>query len=226
MSEQEEVERIGKISRNKGTNAIVDADQMPESRVQPNKEKFDEALTSDGSLQARHTEGANNNLMDELHSLNRQVDSAARATPSQLADQSRGVITQIEEIKLRLSDPAVEIGSDYKRILRNKLEHIDSSLKVALDKAGLEYLPPQLLDQAPGATPVTRFLDMLTSGQDKLKSLGGQLRTIGENNESISPANLLLVQIKVNTIQQEIELFTSLLNKALEGTKTIMNVQV
>lgn len=226
MSEQEEVERIGKISRNKGTNAIVDGDQMPESRVQPNKEKFDEALTSDGSLQARHTEGANNNLMDELHSLNRQVDSAARATPSQLADQSRGVITQIEEIKLRLSDPAVEIGSDYKRILRNKLEHIDSSLKVALDKAGLEYLPPQLLDQAPGATPVTRFLDMLTSGQDKLKSLGGQLRTIGENNESISPANLLLVQIKVNTIQQEIELFTSLLNKALEGTKTIMNVQV
>jgi len=42
----------------------------------------------------------------------------------------------------------------------------------------------------------------------------------------LSPATMLLIQIKVGYIQQEIELFTSMLNKALESTKTIMNVQV
>ena len=42
----------------------------------------------------------------------------------------------------------------------------------------------------------------------------------------ITPANMLAIQMKMGYVQQQIELFTSLLNKALESTKTIMNVQV
>lgn len=223
MSDEEVIEKVGKITRNKGNNPLADAQQIPEARVEPNREKFEESLRTDTSNQARKVE--KNNLLDEVRSLSRQVDNAERATPAELADQSRGVIAQIEEIKHRLSDPNLEIKSDYKRILRNKLEHIDEHLKVALDKAGVQYIPPELIDGT-NKTPVERFLNMLTSGQDQLKTLGGDLATIGANNESISPASLLMVQVKVNSIQQELEFFTSLLNKALESTKTIMNVQV
>ncbi|MEM1282598.1 MAG: hypothetical protein AAGG81_03510 [Chlamydiota bacterium] len=223
MSDEEVIEKVGKITRNKGNNPLADAQQIPEARVEPNREKFEESLRTDTSNQARKVE--KNNLLDEVRSLSRQVDNAERATPAELADQSRGVIAQIEEIKHRLSDPNLEIKSDYKRILRNKLEHIDEHLKVALDKAGVQYIPPELIDGT-NKTPVERFLNMLTSGQDQLKTLGGDLATIGANKESISPASLLMVQVKVNSIQQELEFFTSLLNKALESTKTIMNVQV
>lgn len=224
MSDEEQIERVGKITRNKGTNPLADAQQITQ-RVEPNREKFEESLRTDTSNQARKVEPNQNSLMDEVRALNRQVNNANKADPVQLADQSRGVIAQIEDIKGRLADPSLEIKGDYKRILRNKLEHIDENLKIALEKAGLEYLPPEILE-GPGNTPVERFLGMLSNGQDQLKSLGGELAAIGGNQTHISPANLLMVQIKVNYIQQELEFFTSLLNKALESTKTIMNVQV
>jgi hypothetical protein len=37
---------------------------------------------------------------------------------------------------------------------------------------------------------------------------------------------MLRIQLKVGYITQEVEFFTAVLNKALESTKTIMNVQV
>lgn len=225
MSDEEVIQKVGKITRNKGKNPLADAQQIPDTRVQPDKDKFEQSLRTDTSTQARKVEGNQNNLLDEVRALSRKVDSADRASPTELAEQSQGVIAQIEEIKHRLSDPNLEIKSDYKRILRNKLEHIDDSLKVALEKAGLEYIPPELMDGT-AKTPVERFLNLLTNGQDQLKTLGSDLAEMSANNQTISPANLLMVQVKVNNIQQELEFFTSLLNKALESTKTIMNVQV
>jgi hypothetical protein len=44
--------------------------------------------------------------------------------------------------------------------------------------------------------------------------------------DQISPASMLAIQIKVGFISQELDFFTGILNKALESTKTIMNVQV
>ncbi len=223
MSSNEAIEKIGKITRNKGPNPLADVQQLPGEKVQADRDKFEQSLRADTSNQPRKVE--HNSLMDEVRALGRQANNVDRADPTQLAEQSRGVIAQIEEIKHRLSDPNLEIKGDYKRILRNKLEHIDDNLKVALDKAGLDYIPPELMDGT-SKTPVERFLNLLTSGQDKLKTLGGDLAEMSANNASISPANLLMVQVKVNSIQQELEFFTSLLNKALESTKTIMNVQV
>lgn len=225
MSDEEVIQKVGKITNHKGKNPLADAQQIPDNRVQPDRDKFEQSLRTDTSTQARKVEGHQNNLMDEVRALSRQVDSADRASPAELADQSRGVIAQIEEIKHRLSDPNLEIKGDYKRILRNKLEHIDENLKIALDKAGLDYIPPELMDGT-AKTPVERFLNMLTNGQEQLNTLGSDLAEMGATNQTISPANLLMVQVKVNYIQQELEFFTSLLNKALEGTKTIMNVQV
>jgi hypothetical protein len=37
---------------------------------------------------------------------------------------------------------------------------------------------------------------------------------------------MLAMQVKVGFVQQEMEFFTGMLNKALESTKTLMNVQV
>lgn len=226
MSDEEKVEKIGSISKTQGTKKVVDPQDFAENRIAPNKEKFDASMRVDADIQtAKIDPTKNTSLIDEIRTLNRKVDEASKVQPVQLAEQSKDVIAQIEELKYRLTDPSVEIKSDYKHILRNKLEHIDGSLRVALDKAGLEYIPPEAMEQS-GNTPVERFLNLLTSGQDQMKTLGGEIQKIADEKSTISPANLLMVQMKVNYIQQEIELFTSLLNKALEGVKTIMNVQV
>jgi hypothetical protein len=69
-------------------------------------------------------------------------------------------------------------------------------------------------------------LGLLTHGQTQLDTLTKDIGIMRQQQGEINPADMLLIQIKVTHIQQEIELFTSILNKALESTKTVMNVQV
>jgi len=44
--------------------------------------------------------------------------------------------------------------------------------------------------------------------------------------DKLTAGRLLAVQVKLSFVQQELEFFTNVLNKALESTKTIMNIQV
>lgn len=220
----EPIEKISSSTKVKGANNIANGQLAQENRVPPNKDKFIDAL--DKTIPVEKTEQqTKTNLMDEIRALNQKVENAPKADPQQLAAQSKDVIAQIEELKNRLTDPHVEIKNEYKRILRNKLEHVDESLKIALDKAGVPYVAPNAAEQ-PGNTPLERYLSLLTQGQQQLGQLGGQLQQLADTKATINPATLLLVQVKVNYVQQELEFFTSVLNKALEGTKTIMNVQV
>lgn len=164
-------------------------------------------------------------LMDEVSKLNARVDHVAEASPHQLVGQADDIIAQIDKVKETLnSSPDADLNKTAQRILRNKLSHVDENLKVALSRVGVEYTPPPLPTNF--ETPIDRFLGLLTHGQSQLQGMSKELNHYALNKEEMNPASLLLVQIKMNYVQQEIELFTSMLNKALESTKTIMNVQV
>lgn len=203
-------------------------EQMVQETVTPDKAKFDAALGNDTQVnKVASEEQLKTSLMDEIRNLHRQVDTATRATPEQLGKQVDTVIAKIDDLKTKLNTPNLEIKQSVHNILQNKLDHIDENLKVALDKAGLEYPPPTAkTDKYSLATPISRYLDYLTNGQERLSMLGSEVQTMGEKGNQFSAADMLAMQIKVGYVQQEIEFFTSLLNKALESTKTIMNVQV
>jgi hypothetical protein len=137
---------------------------------------------------------------------------------------------RISAIKETLESPDVNIKSSYQSLLENKLTHIDDNLKVALEKVGIEYEAPQ--------TPVTtgngvqdaiqKFLGFLSNSQSRLQNVADEVGKYRDqaNAKGVSPADMLAVQIKVSYVQQELELFANLLNKALESTKTVMNVQI
>ncbi|MFQ5728822.1 MAG: hypothetical protein ACE5GN_00485 [Waddliaceae bacterium] len=218
------LERVDKIKKiGKKLKPIAPAQE-------PNKDYF-EALMRQRNVKTEGT-GANlkdtsktiGNLFDEVRNLNQKVDHATRSSPQELAALSEDVISQIDTLKDKLQTPNLEIKSSVQTILRNKLSHIDESLKIALEKAGLEYTPPEKPTSL--NKPMERFLGLLTHSQGQLETLSNDVRAMAISNKEFSPANMLLVQIKVTQIQQEIELFTSMLNKALESTKTILNVQV
>lgn len=226
MSDEDQViQKVGKITKGGAVDSLAKVQPIPEMRVQPDSGKFDLAMerAAPTSFQHGKVEGAQNNLIDEVRALNRQVENVDRATPAQLAEQSKAVIAQIQDIKNKLSDPGLEIKGNYKNILRNKLEHIDENLRTALNNAGLPYEPFDAT-KSQSTSPIGKFFDLLTHGQKQLNSLGSELAKM--NAENMNPADMLMLQIRVNTTQQELEFFTSLLNKALESTKTIMNVQV
>jgi flagellar hook-basal body complex protein FliE len=218
------LEKIDKIKK-------VSQKLKPLTRVQePNKDYFD-ALMQQKRVTAEKTEGlskdasekAGATLFDEVRSLNQRPDVATRSSPNDLVAQAEDVIAQIDTLKTKLETPELDIKSSVQTLLRNKLNHIDENLKVALDKTGSEYAKPERSEGM--SRPIDRFLGLLTHSQNQLETLASDVKAMAVENE-MSPASMLLIQIKVAKVQQEIELFTSMLNKALESTKTIMNVQV
>jgi hypothetical protein len=241
MSEEQEekVEKIGKISKSTktaGVKGIEAADEI--ARVPPNKERFDrlvqqqptpehaaQAVTQTTAKPDKIEPVTKTSLMDEVRNLNHTVDRVAKVSPRELIAQADGVIHQIESVKEKLAAPNLEIKPATQTILQNKLSHIDENLRVALSKVGLEYNPAEQLENKT-VNPIERFLGFLTNGQSQLASLSSEIEQMHLNNKELSPANMLRIQMKVGYITQEVEFFTAVLNKALDSTKTIMNVQV
>lgn len=225
---EDKIEKISGLSEKPSAGKAAQMDKMLQETVAPDKVKFDSAMDVENvSSKINTEEQLKTSLMDEIRNLHRQVDVTTRASPEQLGTQVDTVIAKIDDLKAKLNTPNLEIKHSVQNILQNKLDHIDGNLKVALDKAGLEYPPPvDRASKASLATPIGHYLDFLTDGQTKLSMIGSEVAKMGAEGKQFSAADMIAMQIKVGYVQQELEFFTSLLNKALESTKTIMNVQV
>jgi hypothetical protein len=198
-------------------------------RQAPNKERFDELIGSGQerrSIEIRSPEGQKSSLMDQVRELNNKVESVSKASPDVLVAQTQEVIKKIEDVKTQLASPDLQLKDSVQNLLKNKLSHIDDSLKVVMNRAGLEYTPQAAGGQTGLIAPIERFIGFLTHGQYQLQKLASDVQMMHLNQEEISPASMLAIQIKVGYIQQEVEFFANMLNKALESTKTIMNVQI
>jgi hypothetical protein len=199
------------------------ATDQEQKRRQQQKEEEVEGVSA-----TRSTKGTSSSkvtsLMDEVSKLNKNVSSISSGNPETIKAQAKDVVAQMEHVKGQLSQANTEIKPAYQTLLRNRLTHIDDSLKIALNKAGVEYTPPPVAS-AGNTNAIHKFLGFLTNSQHQLENLSSVVDLANAKGE-ITPANMLAIQMKMGYVQQQIELFTSLLNKALESTKTIMNVQV
>lgn len=222
-------DKIEKIEPIEDTEEPGMQEQAPKTRnvEGANKEQFDSMLLQDNKKEASTVQATDSSrkpsLMDEVRELNHRAD-IIRRNPKDLVAQAHEVIGKIDELKDKLATPNLEIKSSVQTLLRNKLSHIDENLQVALTKAGVEYSPPAKNQGL--VNPIERFLGFLTHAQHSLATLGNDVESMHLNGKELSPGAMLAIQIKVGHVQQEVEFFTSLLNKALESTKTIMNVQV
>ncbi|HRD55400.1 MAG TPA: hypothetical protein PLC42_03280 [Parachlamydiaceae bacterium] len=226
----ERIEKIDKLDKKERANAIEEVYSQDASKaLEPNKDHFQALMAQEKKKPAVEpaaaiSQGSKPSLMDEVATFNTKVESASRSNPKNIAVQATELIAQLDELKAKLATPNLELKSSVQNLLKNRLSHIDDSLKIALNKAGVEYVPPP--EQKNLSTPIERFLGYITDAQAQLQGLGGDVEKLALKKGEISPADMLAIQVKVGYIQQEVEFFTSLLNKALESTKTIMNVQV
>lgn len=232
----EKIEQVEKVSGAKQdpSELIVEEPQ----RIAANPEQFQSLMHEDatkalmrqdvtktlGEVAKNDGTTTKASLMDQVRDLNGKVNYMSKATPAELAEQARTVVAQIEDVKAKLAAPNLELKGSVQTLLKNKLSHIDESLKVALNRAGVEYVPPQVETKV--TNPIEKFLGYLTHGQYQLNRLATDVEEMHRNNKEISPANMLAIQIKVGYVTQEVEFFINLLNSALSATKTVMNVQV
>jgi len=232
MALDDKIEKISKVSKSvKATSEGIDEVQEL-ARQASNKEHFDALMKAQATQPVtqkiagldKNDLSSKSSLMDEVRNLNQQVEKI-KVNPKDLVAQADEVINHIESIKQKLATPNLELKPSTQTVLQNKIAHIDENLRVAMSKAGLEYTAAPNADSKL-VNPIERFLGFLTNGQQQLNSLSSEIETMHLNNKEISPANMLRIQMKVGYVTQEIEFFTAVLNKALDSTKTIMNVQV
>lgn len=230
MSNSDPIEKIGKIAKGETSGVAPIEERIPGARTAPNREHFDNLMlqpdkTAAGAA-AVGTEPAKASLMDAVRDLNYAGNKTGPVSRDTLVVQTQEAVSQIEEIKSLLGSPQIQIKSSVQELLHNKLTHIDDNLKIALSKAGIEYNPTHDAVPAGRVNPIERFLGFLTDGQWQLQNLGNEIQAMSIQGKELTPTNMLAIQVKVSQVQQELELFTAMLSKALESIKTIMNIQV
>lgn len=221
------VEKIKKISRAiPSFRRVVDgqatqATSVNKPEVVQAPEKVQNAQQTERVTASERVQGTS--PIEELRETNRRTNRIRSPSYKNILEQTNQSIAQVDTAREQLQTPGLSLKSSVQDVLNTKLNNIEDNLKVALEKAGVDYAGPA---RASRANPVTRFLDLLTGGQTKLEQLATHVGALHEARKQMSPAGMLAIQLKVTYIQQELEFFTNVLNKSLESTKTIMNIQV
>lgn len=232
MAAEDKIEAIKKIGKEAinaegegevRVEAVANRDHFESLMLQQEQKQQHEQATTTKAIDETAT-SRKPSLMDQVADLNRKVDLVKRIQPPDIVAQAQEVISKMSEIKEQLALPEQGIKPAYQNLLKNKLTHINDNLRIALSAAGVESVPPPT--HVLSNNPIDRFLGFLTDGQAQLQGIAKEVQSFGNNKTNLNPAAMLAVQIKVGFIQQELEFFSSVLNKALESTKTIMNVQV
>lgn len=232
MAFKDEIESISKVGEGEGSSSHKSPlDQAKEAMT---RNRFDDVMaqeTTPAFQQSLNSQeigaaGQKPSLFDTVRDLQSRVDHLNKANPQELVVQAQEAIQKIEAVKHTLaSSQDLQLQGSVQSSLKNSLSHIDENLKIALSKAGVEY-PNQPVAGAESTNPIERFLGFLTHGQSSLEQLSAELSQAHLRKEEISPASMLAVQLKIGYIQNEIDFFTTALNKFLESTKTVLNVQV
>lgn len=224
----DQIAKIAKISKTLDQTEAVGREQL--SKEMPDSEHF-------AQLMAQKSQETQRTKVETDPSVKRPspietAQETQRTVIHHREDAFQGLITEARDnihklgvLQDRLNTANVELSRPLRSSMQRSLIHVDENLKIALSRVGVDYTPPA--DQAPGLiAPVQKFLGYLGNSQTQLENLSNQLSVIHTNGTTITPALMLGLQLKMGVITQQVEFFASLLNKALESTKTVMNVQV
>ncbi len=148
----------------------------------------------------------------------------AGPTITTLIAQTNTAQGSLGDLSNQLNTPNLKVKPSTKYILKNKLTSANAHIHSASAKVGAKEVEAQKVPD--GAGPIQKYLALVTDGQNQLQAAQDQLSGLAAKGENLSPADMLLVQIKLNKAQQEIEYSSILLSKAVDDMKMLMNVQL
>jgi hypothetical protein len=237
MGEEKKVIKIERIDKADVSKQVEVG--LIEGKEAVSKTKFDAALEKADAHFVRTKEVQGKTLEEvsthpspitELAMSSKKIQRLEPVTASRLIASAEDIKAKMQTPVQKISEtvrkePNIKLSPVYEAPLSERLIHIDASLKSALGIAGVEVKGPPPVP-VKGEAPLNRFLNYLTHGDRQLSALVTEVQSYNISNEPITPAKLLAIQIKLNFVQQELEFFTNVLNKALESTKTLMNIQI
>jgi len=190
--------------------------------------QFSQGVSRTNQVEINSVETSKPSPIQEAATSSQKLSTPQPPSQEGVLQQTQQINQQIESIKIKLNQPGLNLGSSAQQaLLTEKLNHVNSSLKTVLSKSGVELksIEPTQTSIDP-SHPAVRFLRTLTQSQDQMMQISNEIGRLNATGDRLSPERLLAVQIKLGFVQQQMEFFSNLLNKLLESTKTIMNVQV
>jgi|GEM_PF-1840154 len=241
--EEQKIYKIEKIEPVKKSNTAHPTSEIQgidtEEKIAPSKTKFDAAIVKadesyvqsreDIAVSRKRVRSSEESPLTELALSDKKVQRLEPVNIDKVIDNSKALREQfrrpIEELEGAIEKyPNLKLSPVAESQLSKKLVHIDTTLRSALGVAGVEA--NALPEVSKEMNPLLKFLNYLTHGDQNLSSLAKEAATLANTKGSISPAKLLAIQVKINFVQQEVEFFTGVLNKALESAKMLMNIQI
>ncbi len=138
--------------------------------------------------------------------------------------QIHSLSSSLGDISNQLNTPKLKLRKSSKYILKSKLSAANAHIQSANSILGTKEV--KSTDLSNEQSPIKRFLAMVTDGQRQLESAKSSLESHSKNSKSLNPADMLLMQIKLNRAQQEIEFSSLLLSKAVDDMKMLFNIQL
>ncbi len=138
--------------------------------------------------------------------------------------QAQAAQSTLGDLSNYFNTPKLKLKPSQKYLLKNKLSDAVGYLRSANGKlGGTNEEDPE---EHKSVGPFGRFLGYVTSGQRQLESAQNKLKELQESGDNLNPADLLLVQVKLNKASQELEYASVLLSTAVNSIKQIFNVQL
>lgn len=153
-----------------------------------------------------------------------QTTLAASPSYNTLLTQVNSTANTLGGIQNQLSYPNLKLKDAHKYVLNDKLPEANALLRSANGKLGTEAPAPT--PPSPGGGPIMKFLNMVSDGQNQIEAAKFQIQKLKDKGDSLNPADMLLVQVKLNKAQQLLDFSSILLSKAVDGFKQLMQTQL
>lgn len=132
--------------------------------------------------------------------------------------------TTLNNLTNNINYPNLKLKAGQKSLLNSKLFDATDSLRAANAKMGA--VPEETSAPTQFKGPLGRFLALLADGQTQLEAAKNQLQNLKNKGEQLSPGDFLLIQVKLNKAQQELDFSSVLLSNAVQDFKLLMQVQL
>ena len=156
--------------------------------------------------------------------LNNTRPLSAPPTIADIQNQMSSVSSSLGDIKNQLHTKGLKLKQSDKYLLRSNLQSASQNIRSAAERTGVNIGPAP--DLSSKNNPIAKFLSLVTDGQKQLGSAAEEIKNLNTSGQSVSAAKLLLVQVKLQKAQQELDYSSVILGKSTEMIKTLMNVQI
>lgn len=153
-----------------------------------------------------------------------QAAQMPQPTMDSIQQQMDSTSTTLNQVQNQLNTKNLKLKQSQKYLLRNKLSEASTNIRTTASKVGIDPGPTPTMTSK--QNPIRRYLAYVSDSQNQINQVQAKMKELSAQGGTLSPGDLLLMQVKMNKAQQALEYSSVLLGKAVDDVKMLFNVQI